>query len=198
MVVERLLARLTSWFAVLALLLAGIGLYGVVNDSVIQRRREIGVRMALGARAPDIVRHVTAGALVLVAVGLALGLGGGVAFGRVIGSLLPGHADGILGAGGAVRDPGGRVHAGVVVAIDSRSSHEPDRDAAKRIASTCNRVSSGCRVRMRRTVRRPRTHDYRVVANEVPSPMLDRGGACRRVLPRRIARKRTAQGLPSW
>ncbi len=88
MVVERLLARLTSWFAVLALLLAGIGLYGVVNDSVIQRRREIGVRMALGARAPDIVRHVTAGALVLVAVGLALGLGGGVAFGRVIGSLL--------------------------------------------------------------------------------------------------------------
>jgi len=88
MVVERLLARLTSWFAILALLLAGIGLYGVVNDAVIQRRREIGVRMALGARAPDIVRHVTAGALVLVCAGVAFGLGGGVAFGRVIGSLL--------------------------------------------------------------------------------------------------------------
>ena len=88
MVVERLLARLTSWLAMLALLLAGIGLYGVVNDGVIQRRREIGVRMALGARAPDIVRHVTAGALVLVVAGLTLGLGGGVAFGRVIGSLL--------------------------------------------------------------------------------------------------------------
>jgi predicted permease len=88
MVVERLLARLTSWFAMLALLLAGIGLYGVVNDAVIQRRREIGVRMALGARAPDIVRHVTMGALVLVVVGLVLGLGSGVAFGRVVGSLL--------------------------------------------------------------------------------------------------------------
>ena len=88
MVVERLLARLTGLFAILALLLAGIGLYGVVNDAVIQRRREIGVRMALGARAPDIVRHVTSGALVLVCAGLAFGLGGGVAFGRVIGSLL--------------------------------------------------------------------------------------------------------------
>jgi len=88
MVVERLLAQLTSWFAMLALLLAGIGLYGVVNDAVIQRRREIGVRMALGARTSDIVWHVTAGALVLVAAGLALGLGGGVAFGRLVGSLL--------------------------------------------------------------------------------------------------------------
>ena len=73
MVVERLLARLTGWFAMLALLLAGIGLYGVVNDAVIQRRREIGIRMALGARAPDIVRHVTAGALVLVFMGLGRG-----------------------------------------------------------------------------------------------------------------------------
>ena len=69
MVVERLLARLTGRFATLALLLAGIGLYGVVNDAVIQRRREIGLRMALGAHATDIVRHVTIGSLVLVSSG---------------------------------------------------------------------------------------------------------------------------------
>ena len=88
MVVERLLARLTGSFATLALLLAGIGLYGVVNDAVIQRRREIGLRMALGAQATDIVRHVTIGSLVLVSVGLIAGVGAGVAFGRLIGALL--------------------------------------------------------------------------------------------------------------
>jgi predicted permease len=88
MVVERLLARLTAAFATLALLLAAIGLYGVVNDAVIQRRREIGLRMALGAQARDIVRHVTVGSLVLVGIGLCAGLGAGIAFGRVIGSLL--------------------------------------------------------------------------------------------------------------
>ena len=88
MVVERLLARLTASFAMLALLLAAIGLYGVVNDAVTQRRREIGLRMALGAQASDIVRHVTVGSLVLVCVGLLTGVGAGVAFARVIGSLL--------------------------------------------------------------------------------------------------------------
>jgi predicted permease len=88
MVVERLLARLTGVFAGLGLLLAGIGLYAVVNDAVIQRRKEIGVRIALGAQSVDVARHVTVGALVLVGLGLAAGIGGGVAFGRLISALL--------------------------------------------------------------------------------------------------------------
>jgi predicted permease len=88
LVVERLLARLCSAFALLGLLLAGIGLYAVVNDAVVRRRREIGVRMALGARALDVVRHVTSGALRLVTIGLVIGLAGGVAFGRAVGSIL--------------------------------------------------------------------------------------------------------------
>jgi hypothetical protein len=88
MVVERLLARLTGVFAGLGLLLAGIGLFAVVNDAVIQRRKEIGVRIALGAQSLDIARHVTVGALVLVGLGLVAGIGGGVAFGRVVGALL--------------------------------------------------------------------------------------------------------------
>jgi predicted permease len=88
MVVERLLARLCSAFALLALLLAAIGLYAVVNDAMVRRRREIGVRLALGARAADVVRAVTAGALVRVMIGLLLGLGAGVGFGRVVGAIL--------------------------------------------------------------------------------------------------------------
>jgi predicted lysophospholipase L1 biosynthesis ABC-type transport system permease subunit len=88
MVVERLLARLCSAFALLGLLLAAVGLYAVVSEAVVRRRREIGVRLALGARAADVVREVTAGALVRVVIGLLLGLGAGIAFGRVVGAIL--------------------------------------------------------------------------------------------------------------
>jgi putative ABC transport system permease protein len=85
---ERLLAMLSSFFAVVALLLSGIGLYGVLNYAVIRQRREIGVRMALGASAAHVVRRVTAAILTPVGVGLAIGLIGGFAFGRLIERLL--------------------------------------------------------------------------------------------------------------
>ena len=85
---ERLLATLSLFFAAVALLLAGVGLYGVLNYAVIQRRREIGVRMALGARAADVVRRVAAEMLTPVGVGLIVGLTGGLAFGGLIERIL--------------------------------------------------------------------------------------------------------------
>jgi ABC-type antimicrobial peptide transport system permease subunit len=88
MVRERLLATLSGFFAGVTLLLAAIGLYGVLNASVVQERREIGIRMALGARAWHVVRGVTAGIFAMAALGSAIGLAGGFAFGRVIEGLL--------------------------------------------------------------------------------------------------------------
>ena len=76
---ERLLATLSLFFAVLALLLAGIGLYGVLNYAVIQQRREIGVRMALGARATHLVKRVATEMLRPVGVGTLIGLAAGLA-----------------------------------------------------------------------------------------------------------------------
>jgi putative ABC transport system permease protein len=85
---ERLLATLSLFFASVALLLAGVGLYGVLNYAVIQRRREIGVRMALGARAAHVVRRVTAEMLTPLTLGVMVGLAGGLAFGGLIERIL--------------------------------------------------------------------------------------------------------------
>ena len=71
---ERLLARLTALFGVLALLLATIGLYGVTADGVERRTPEIGIRMALGAERGGVVRMVLRGAMVQAALGLAIGV----------------------------------------------------------------------------------------------------------------------------
>ena len=85
---ERLLAMLALFFAVMALLLAGVGLYGVLDYSVLQRRREIGIRMAIGAPAGDIARRVTVDVFSMVLVGALVGLARGLAAVRYIESLL--------------------------------------------------------------------------------------------------------------
>jgi putative ABC transport system permease protein len=74
LVQERLLARLSTFFGGLALLLASLGLYGVTAYSVNRRRAEIGIRMALGASAADVVRIVLARVATLVAIGTAIGI----------------------------------------------------------------------------------------------------------------------------
>jgi predicted permease len=85
---ERLLATLALFFAAVALLLAGIGLFGVLDYSVLQRRREIGIRMAIGAQAGDIARRVTADVFAMVFAGALAGLGLGLVSVRYIATLL--------------------------------------------------------------------------------------------------------------
>jgi predicted permease len=81
---ERLLAVLSLFFAGVALLLAGVGLYGVLDYSVLQRRREIGIRIAIGARSAAIARLVTVPAFSMVAAGALAGLALGMASVRYI------------------------------------------------------------------------------------------------------------------
>jgi ABC-type lipoprotein release transport system permease subunit len=87
---ERLLAMLAFFFAVIAVLLAAIGLYGVLDYGVLQRRREIGIRLAIGAQAGDIARRVTADAFSMVIVGAVAGVALGMLSVRYIETLLYG------------------------------------------------------------------------------------------------------------
>jgi putative ABC transport system permease protein len=84
---ERLLAMLGVFFAGIALLLAGVGLYGVLDYSVLLRRKEIGIRMAIGAQAGGIARLVAVDVLSMVAAGALAGVALGLASARYIESL---------------------------------------------------------------------------------------------------------------
>ena len=84
----RLLAQLLGGFAGVALLLAAIGTYGVLSFMVAERRREIGIRMALGAGQGNVLGHVMKQGLTLTTVGVVVGLFGAFAMNRLISSLL--------------------------------------------------------------------------------------------------------------
>jgi predicted permease len=85
---ERLLAMLGLFFAAVSLLLAAVGLYGVLDYSVLQRRREIGIRMAIGAPAGSIARLVTVEIFAMVLMGALAGVALGMASVRYIEALL--------------------------------------------------------------------------------------------------------------
>jgi predicted permease len=88
MVRERLLATLSTFFASLALILSAIGLYGILNYAVTRERRQIGLRMALGATASHVVALITARVVVLLCAGAAAGLASGFVLGRASEALL--------------------------------------------------------------------------------------------------------------
>jgi ABC-type antimicrobial peptide transport system permease subunit len=87
---ERTFASLTSGFGLLALVLACIGIYGLMAYSVARRTNEIGIRMALGAQAGRVQRMILREASVLAIAGVAAGLAAGVAMSRLIASMLYG------------------------------------------------------------------------------------------------------------
>ncbi len=99
---ERLFAALTTAFGVLALVLACIGIYGLTAYNVARRTNEIGIRIALGARAGQVLRMILGEASWLAAIGIVIGLGAALGLTRFLASLLyglkPGDPATLVGA----------------------------------------------------------------------------------------------------
>jgi predicted permease len=88
LVQQKLVARLAAFFGLLALLLACVGLYGVLSFSVARRRNEIGIRVALGATTLDVLKLVIRNGMKLTLIGLLLGLAGAFALTRLVSTML--------------------------------------------------------------------------------------------------------------
>jgi predicted permease len=112
-VLDRLMATLTALFGVLAVVLAAVGLYGVMTFAVAARTREIGIRMALGAGQSQVVGRMMAEIVALVALGIALGVPAALWAGRLVASFL---------FGVSATDAATYVGLGVVLAVVALSA----------------------------------------------------------------------------
>jgi predicted permease len=120
---ERLVATLSSLFGVLALILAAIGLYGVLAQTVTGRTREIGIRMALGARRGNVLWLILRDAAWMVLIGAAVGIPAAIATTRFAGAMLYGIKPG---------DPISMVIATVVLlSVAALAAFVPSRRASK-------------------------------------------------------------------
>jgi putative ABC transport system permease protein len=120
---RRFSVALLGAFAVLALLLAAVGIYGVISYSVTRRTHEIGVRMAMGAGGGRIEGMVVGRALMLGGAGVALGIAGGLALTRLLRSMLYGVSatDPIVFAGASL----------FLLAVAALAGYVPARRAAR-------------------------------------------------------------------
>jgi len=120
---ERIIAQLSTVFGAVALLLAAIGLYGVLSYAVAQRTNEIGIRMALGAQRGTVIRMVLRETAVLIAIGLAAGVPASLVCGRLVQSKLFGLKP---------ADPATlAVALGIMIVVAVASGYLPARRAAK-------------------------------------------------------------------
>lgn len=120
---NRLNSIMLGGFAIVALLLSAIGIYGVISYAVVQRTHEIGIRAALGASATDVVRMILKIGMVMAGTGLALGFLGALALTRLLATLLFG-----VGA----RDPATIAGVGLILAaVALLASYVPARRAAR-------------------------------------------------------------------
>jgi len=100
---DRLMSEISSAFALLALVLACIGLYGLLSYEVARRTRELGIRMALGAQRRDLLRLVVGKGILLVLIGAAIGIAAAIGLTRFMSTILYGvHADDPLTFAGVV------------------------------------------------------------------------------------------------
>ncbi len=165
---DRLIALLSAGFGVLATLLASIGLYGVMAFAVARRRKELGIRLALGAQPWFVIWLVMREVLLLLSIGLAVGLPAALALGRYVSSQLygiEGHDPGVAITDDRVAGRGvGRR------GVDSRASREPHRShprAASRVDRCDNLVCSALE-RTRTSLRTACVGEFRLRTRHSP------------------------------
>jgi predicted lysophospholipase L1 biosynthesis ABC-type transport system permease subunit len=141
---ERAITRLTGFFGVLALLLAAVGLYGVMSYGVARRTGEIGLRMALGAPRAQVLALVLRQTAQMVALGVAAGLLAALAVTRVAASQLfgVGANDPLTFAVATAGDGGGRPLRRLP-ARPPRRRHRPDDRAAPRLGAVGRAAKAG-------------------------------------------------------
>ncbi len=119
----RLAATLLTVFGTVALLLAAVGIYGVISFSVARRTREMGIRIALGASRRDVLRMVVCQAVALASIGVAVGIGGALELTSVIRGML---------FGVNATDPMAYLAVStVLIAIAALAAYVPARRAAR-------------------------------------------------------------------
>jgi len=119
----RLRTMLLGAFAVLALLLSAIGVYGLIAQNTAQRTSEIGIRMALGAGSGDVLRMVIRQGISIAAVGVGVGVAGALALGRVLSAYLYGVSATDLAAYG--------IEGAIVLAVAALAAYIPARRASR-------------------------------------------------------------------